>query len=122
MSTKYGGYMGKVLENRYAYDLSGNFINVVGENGKVSVPGGGEAKLFANNLVANDSNQIIGVALKEKEIVVDSSGKFVGRLFPDGNVYNDKGVSLGKIHGGGTSFFNRFEKRQLFLIQLNGIN
>ena len=104
---KDGGYMGKVLENRYAYDLSGNFLNVVGENGKVSIPGGGEAKLYANNLVADDANRIIGVALDEKSIVVDPSGKFMGRVFPDGNVYNDKGVALGKIHGRGTGFFNR---------------
>src|SRR5699024_762265 len=69
-----GGYMGKVLDNRYAYDLNGGFLNMFGENGKVSVTGQPDAKLFANNVVANDANEIIGVALNEKTMIVDAEG------------------------------------------------
>ena len=82
-------------------------MNVVGPNGKVAISGQPDARLYANNLVANNRNEIIGVLMDEKTTLLTPEGKFLGRLFPDGQVYNEKGVAVGKINGDLASFYGR---------------
>ena len=51
-------------------------------------------------------SSIIGVAMPEKTAVLNPSGKLIGHLFPDGYVYDAKGVSMGKMYSDGMSFYN----------------
>lgn len=103
---KKGGYVGRVLENTYAYDLEGNFLNMVNESGRVSIKGQSAGKLLAHNVLVDENNKIIGVAMPEKTAVLNPSGKLIGHLFPDGYVYDAKGVSMGKMYSDGMSFYN----------------
>ena len=80
---------------------------MVDNNGEIALHGREPGHIFINNLVANSSNEIIGVLMNEKTAFIDSSGNFVGRLFPDGNVYNMRGGRLGRINGDGYGFFNK---------------
>jgi hypothetical protein len=79
---------------------------MVDSNGLIGMHGRDPGVIFVNDLVANKNNTIIGVLMNEKTAFIDSQGNFVGRLFPNGNVYNLKGTNLGKINGDGYGFLN----------------
>ena len=101
-----GAYIGHLVGDKYGFDLDGNYLNPVDDNAEVKIYGKPSARLTANNLLINAANQIVGVAIDSKSVVLDGTGKPLGILFPDGNVYNDKGVVQGKIKGDGLSFYN----------------
>ena len=44
--------------------------------------------------------------MPEKTAGLNPSGKLIGHLFPDGYVYDAKGVSMGKMYSDGMSFYN----------------
>ena len=101
-----GVYIGRALGERYAYSSSGEYINRVDNKAKVRIYGKPSASLSANNLVLDENNKILGVAVPSQTTVVGSDGKIIGRLFPDGQVYDSKGVAQGVLKNGGLSSYN----------------
>ena len=101
-----GSYIGKVITDRYAYTLSGEFMNVVNKTAKVNVYGKPAATITPDGLVLDDKRSIIGVALPAKTSIMSSTGKKIGQLFIDGNIYDGKGVSQGIIKNGGLNIYN----------------
>lgn len=101
-----GGYIGHIQDKSLAFDMQGNFLNTLNEKGKVSVAGKPDYKVLSNNVLADDNNNIVGILLSHKSVVGDADGSFMGRLFPDGKVYNESGGSVGKISGDGMNFYN----------------
>ena len=101
-----GAYIGRVLEDSYAFSFSGEYINRVDEKAKVRIYGKPSATLFGDNLVLNENNAIIGVRAPSQTTIIDSANKLVGRLFPDGKVYDGKGVVQGTFKNGGLSSYN----------------
>jgi hypothetical protein len=103
---KKGAYLGRILENTYAYDLDGNFLNMVNSSARVPIKGQSSGRLLAHNVIIDENSKVIGVAAKPKTTIIDKQGKVIGHLFPDGHVYDGKGVSAGKMYGDGFSFYN----------------
>ena len=50
--------------------------------------------------------------------MIDPAGKLIGHLFPDGYVYDAKGVSMGKIYSDGMSFITMFWVGRLSPVKL----
>lgn len=101
-----GAYIGRVLGERYAYTSSGEYINRVDDKAKVRIYGKPAAGLSAGNLVLGENSEILGVAVPAQTAVVNSQGRIIGRLFPDGQIYDAKGVAQGLLKNGGLSSYN----------------
>ena len=101
-----GMYIGRAIGENYAYTFSGEYINRIDNMAKVRIFGKPSASLSANNLVLDEKNEILGVAIPSQTSVINSKGDVIGRLFPDGNVYDIKGVSQGLLKNGGLSSYN----------------
>ena len=99
------GYLGKISNAYYAYDFNGKLLGVFDKNGRVSVPGQGPVRLFLHNLIANRSNQIIGFAAPEVNILISADGSILGHLFPDGNVYDGTGEVVDSVKGSGLGLY-----------------
>lgn len=104
---KKGGYAGKIKGRAYAFDLNGNLINVLNSDGTVLLSNNRPARLFADNLILNEKNEIVGTALEQHTSIAGSDGNLLGRLFADGRIYDDKGYDKGKITGDGYSFYSQ---------------
>ena len=101
-----GAYIGKVLGEWYAYSNAGEYLNRVDETGKVRIYGKPSATLSSDNLVLDEGFRILGVAVPAKTAIINSSGRLIGRLFFDGQIYDTKGVSQGKFKNGGLNSYN----------------
>ena len=101
-----GAYIGKALGERYAYTLEGEYINQVDDKARVRIYGKPSAVLSANDLVLDENNRVLGVAVPAKTTIINSQGKIVGRLFVDGQIYDNKGVAQGALKNGGLSLYN----------------
>ena len=99
------GYLGKISNAYYAYDFNGKLLGVFDKNGRVSVPGQGPVRLFLHNLIANRSNQIIGFAAPEVNILISADGSILGHLFPDGNIYDGTGEVVDSVKGSGLGLY-----------------
>lgn len=82
-------------------------INVLNSDGTVLLSNNRPARLFADNLILNEKNEIVGTALEQHTSIAGSDGNLLGRLFADGRIYDDKGYDKGKITGDGYSFYSQ---------------
>ena len=78
---KDGGYVGHVSGRQYAFDLSGNFLNVVDAKAEINVRGQQPLKMSANGLVLNDKNEITGIVTDSRASLFPISPQ---RSFPNG--------------------------------------
>ena len=97
--------MGKTSNAFYAFDLNGKYLNTFETDGSLQIKSHPDAKLFLHKYIADKNNKIIGVALPEKNIVMNSNGEFIGRVFADGNVYDGNGIVVDHMYGYGLSFY-----------------
>lgn len=101
-----GVYIGRAVGEQYAYSSSGEYINKVDNSAKVRIYSKPSAGLSPNGLIVDDKNNILGVSIPSKTSIISSSGAILGRLFPDGHVYDGKGVSQGMIKNRGWNIYN----------------
>ena len=101
-----GAFIGKLISNQYAYTMSGDFINAVGDTAKVKIYNKQPASLTPNGLVLDEKRNVIGVIVPSKTTLINSTGKKIGQLFIDGNVYDNKGISQGTLKNGGLTIYN----------------
>ena len=99
-------YIGKVSDAKYAYGFDGRILGVIDQTGHIALADGRSAYVGINNLIMDRTNKIYGYAVPEINILVDSAGRKIGHLFPDGIVYDKSGGVVDNINSGNIGYYN----------------
>jgi ribosomal protein L27 len=105
--------IGQAVSSGYAFDNSGKYLGLVSYNGEVLDKGKVVARLRGDDLIVNAQNEVIGFRLPLMATASDMSGKYLGRLIPNGQivrtresvgtvgalgkVYDSKGKQIGRV-------------------------
>jgi len=100
------GYLGSLSNVKYAFGFDGKYLGRFDINGRIQISGVDGAHLFLNKYVADKNQNVIGYAVPEVNILIDSAGNKLGHLFPDGNVYDSTGAVVDKMNGGENGLYN----------------
>lgn len=116
-------YIGFANDLKYAYGFDGSYLGTFGNSGNLKLPGSERGYAIFDNLVVNSKQQILGYAVPEISVLIDSSGNILGHLFPDGNVYDVDGSIVDKFNGGISGIYNgvaaKFVQPQ-HMVDING--
>ena len=111
---RYNAIIGKVSKAKYAFDFDGKYLGRFDKSGRIHLSGVDKAQLYMDKYVADKNKNIIGYAAPEVNVLIDSAGKILGHLFPDGNVYDEGGSLVGKINGGENGIYNNIPAKFLY--------
>lgn len=95
--------IGKVVTNGYAFDNTGNYLGLLTYNGEVIRNGDVVGKVRADNKIVDLQNQVIGFKLDIAATAADLQGKYLGRLVPDGQIFQGRDA-VGKVGARGFVF------------------
>ena len=112
--------IGSVVRSGYAFDIAGKYIGIVTFNGEVVNGEKIVGYLQVDGSIADSKGTIIGYMVDIAATAADSSGKYLGRIMPEGKiakgrnvigqigpwnvVYDADGKQLGKIVSSGPVF------------------
>lgn len=99
-------YIGTISKAKYAFGFDGKYLGSFNDKGELKLVGYDNPHVIMNNLIADGRHRIIGYAAPEVNILIDTEGKKLGHLFPDGKVYDENGAVLDKFNGGSTGYYN----------------
>ena len=91
-----GNIIGGIVQTGYAFNLVGNYIGLVTFNGEVV---NGERVIGhyrPDGNIVDDNNEIIGYAVSISATASDRTGRYIGRIYPDGTISNGSGA-IGRI-------------------------
>ena len=117
-----GAFLGSVQNVKYAFDFKGNLLGMFDDKGKIKVAGHSRTKMLNDNLLADETNNIIGYAVPEVLIIANAESKVLGHLFPDGNIYDNDGVLVDKIRADGYGIYGGEAGAPVSLKQVVDIN
>ena len=78
--------IGRIVKSGYAFDNNGKYIGFVTYNGEVVNKNKVVGRLQIDGGIADDKGAVIGYMADIASTVSDSSGKFVGRIMPEGKI------------------------------------
>jgi len=78
--------IGGIVQSGYAYDNYGKYMGIVSYNGEVKLNNNTIGYYRADHNIVNDKNEVIGYAVDIAATANDNSGRFLGRLMPNGNI------------------------------------
>ncbi len=112
--------IGRIVKTGYAFDNNGYYLGFVTYNGEVVNGENLVGRLRADGLIADQENKIIGYPVDIGATATDFSGRYLGRVMPEGNLARAKtvnsllgargviigsdGVPVGQISGTGPVF------------------
>lgn len=96
-----GLVIGKIVNSGYAIGDEGNYIGFVSYNGEVIKDNTVVGKVRADGLVSDIKGSVIGKSVDFSATAVDTKGRYLGRLLPDGKIVK-MSTEVGKIGPKGT--------------------
>lgn len=78
--------IGRAVNTGYAFDNEGRYFGLVTYNGEVLNHGEVVGNLRADGKIIDSKNQVIGFVVDLAATASDLSGKYLGRLMPDGQI------------------------------------
>ena len=91
-----GAIVGRIVNSGYAFGYDGEYIGFVSYNGEVIKDNTIVGKLRADGFVSDIKGNIVGKAIDFSATAVDTKGRYLGRLLPDGRV-SKISVDIGKV-------------------------
>ena len=91
-----GAIVGRIVNSGYAFGYDGKYIGFVSYNGEVIKDNTIVGKLRADGFVSDIKDNIVGKAIDFSATAVDTKGRYLGRLLPDGRV-SKISVDIGKV-------------------------
>lgn len=91
-----GAIVGRIVNSGYAFGYDGKYIGFVSYNGEVIKDNTIVGKLRADGFVSDIKGNIVGKAIDFSATAVDTKGRYLGRLLPDGRV-SKISVDIGKV-------------------------
>ncbi len=88
--------VGRIVNSGYAFGYDGKYIGFVSYNGEVIKDNTIVGKLRADGFVSDIKGNIVGKAIDFSATAVDTKGRYLGRLLPDGRV-SKISVDIGKV-------------------------
>ncbi len=88
--------VGKAVSSGYAISNLGEYLGVVSYNGEVINNGDLVGRLRADNHISDDKGNIIGQYVYIDATATDFSGKYIGRVLPNGQVAKAKDI-VGRV-------------------------
>lgn len=79
--------IGRIVRSGYAFDNFGRYIGFVTYNGEVLDKDKLVGHLRSNGKIAGEKGEIIGFSVDISATATDSTGKFLGRVMPNGKIY-----------------------------------
>ena len=99
-------YIGTTSQAKYAFGFNGKYLGTFDEHGEIKLLGYDNPHVILGDLIADSKQRVIGYAAPEVGDLVDTEGKKMGHLFPDGNVYDENGAVVDKFNGGRIGYYN----------------
>ena len=88
--------VGKIVNSGYAFGHDGKYMGFVSYNGEVIKDNAVVGKLRADNFISDIKGNIVGKAIDFSATAVDTKGRYLGRVLPDGRV-SKISVDIGKV-------------------------
>ena len=85
--------IGHIVRTGYAFDNSGYYLGVVTYNGEVVNGDRLLGRVRADGNIVDLENNLIGYSIDFAATATDLSGKYIGRLMPEGNLARAKDIS-----------------------------
>ncbi len=112
--------IGKAVVSGYAFDNYGKYLGFISYNGEVINKGAVNGRLRADDKIVDNEGNVIGFYVDISATATDFSGKYLGRVLPEGKVaktreiigtvgakgfvYNQQGQAIGQIVYAGPIF------------------
>lgn len=88
--------IGKIVKSGYAFDITGKYIGFVSYNGEVFAKEKKIGKLTGDSAIVDDKGEIIGFMVDISATASDASGRYIGRIIPEGKIVQGRTV-IGQI-------------------------